>query len=52
MKKEKAPTQPEQDQAVVLDDDSLEEVSGGTNPFADIPRVPNQPIDSNVRENG
>ena len=49
MKKENTPTKPETDQDVELDDDALEAVSGGTNPFGDIPRVPNQPLDPDVR---
>ena len=28
----------------------LENVTGGTNPFGDIPRVPNQPLDQDVRD--
>ena len=52
MKKENTPTKPETDQDVELDDDALEAVSGGTNPFADIPRVPNQEIDEELRKKG
>ena len=32
-------------------EEELENVAGGTNPFGDLPRVPNQPIDPNLREN-
>ena len=35
-----------------LDDDALNQVSGAGNPFANVPRVPTQPIDDDLRGNG
>lgn len=35
-----------------LGDDELDEIAGAGNPFANIPRVPTQPIDDNLRNNG
>lgn len=35
-----------------LDDAALDEIAGAGNPFANIPRVPTQPIDDNLRNNG
>ena len=35
-----------------LDDDALDGVVGAGNPFADVPRVPTQPIDDDPRGNG
>ena len=35
-----------------LDDDALDEIAGAGNPFANVPRVPTQSIDSNLRNNG
>ena len=32
--------------------EALDEVSGGGNPFDDVPRVPTNPIDDELRENG
>lgn len=32
--------------------DALDEVVGGGNPFQDVPRVPTNPIDDELRENG
>ena len=32
-----------------LDEDELDAVAGGSNPYADYPRVPTQPIDPNAR---
>ena len=49
MKKENSPTKPEKDQVEELDDDVLGAVNGGTDPFGDVPRVPNQEIDQDLR---
>lgn len=38
--------------AEALPDELLDQVSGAGNPFADIPRVPEQPIDPELREDG
>lgn len=35
-----------------LSDEDLSKVVGGDNPFEDIPRVPLQPIDDKLRNNG
>ena len=35
-----------------LDDETMDQVSGGGNPFEDIPRVPTQPIGDEPRNNG
>lgn len=35
-----------------LSNDDLEKVTGGGNPFANIPRVGNKPIDDDLRNNG
>lgn len=35
-----------------LSKDDLQEVTGGVNPFAKIPRVDDQPIDEDLRKNG
>lgn len=35
-----------------LDKEQIENVTGGDSPFADIPRVPVQPIDDKLRKNG
>lgn len=35
-----------------ITDEELGEVTGGVNPFENIPRVPTKPIDDNLRENG
>ena len=34
-----------------LYEDALEQVNGAGNPFEDIPRVPTQPIDDDLRDN-
>lgn len=38
--------------AEALPDDMLDEISGAGNPFDNIPRVPTQPIDDGLREDG
>ncbi len=35
-----------------LPDDVLENVTGAGNPFENVPRVPTQSLDDNLRENG
>ena len=35
-----------------LGEDELDEIAGAGNPFANIPRVPTQPIDDDLRGNG
>ena len=37
--------------AVEVAEEVLENVSGAGDPFEDVPRVPTQPIDPNLREN-
>lgn len=39
----------EEAEEMELDLDSLEEVSGGANPFANVKRVKNQQIDSTIK---
>lgn len=41
-----------EDEVVELTTEALEQVSGGGNPFDDVPRVPEQPIDPELREKG
>ena len=36
----------------MIPDEMLEKVTGAGDPFADIPRVPEQPIDDGLREDG
>lgn len=38
------------DDAVLLEDEALEAVTGAGNPFANLPRIPTQPIDDELRE--
>ena len=38
--------------AEILPDDVLDKVTGEGNPFDQIPRVPTQPIDDKLREDG
>ena len=38
--------------AEILPDDVLDKVTGAGNPFDQIPRVPTQPIDDKLREDG
>ena len=33
-----------------LDESDLDAIAGGNNPFADVDRVPTQPLDPNIRE--
>ena len=33
-----------------LDESDLDAIAGGNDPFADVDRVPTQPLDSNIRE--
>lgn len=40
------------DKTEELSSDKLDEVTGGGNPFANIPRVGNKPIDGDLRNNG
>lgn len=35
-----------------LGDDELDQIAGAGNPFGDVPRVPTQPIDDDLRGNG
>lgn len=35
-----------------MNPEDLEKVSGGGNPFANLPRVPEKDIDENLRKNG
>ncbi len=35
-----------------LDGDAMQEISGGANPFASLPRQENQSIDDDLRSNG
>lgn len=39
-------------EVVELAKEALGQVSGGTDPFAGSPRVPEQPIDPELRDNG
>ena len=41
-----------EEEAVKLTKDTLDQVSGAGDPFADIPRVPEQPIDDELRKDG
>ena len=53
MKKEPAtPNKPEEvkKQPVELTDEEMDKVTGAGDPFKDVPRVPNQPIDPELRE--
>ena len=52
MKKELKKNDPFEKDAVALSDDLLEQVAGGENPFGEIPRVPEQPIDPELRQDG
>lgn len=40
------------EQATELAKETLEQVTGGGNPFDKVPRVPVNPIDDELRENG
>lgn len=54
MKKEKnIPNVPEEamEQPLELTEEELDRATGAGNPFEDVPRVPTQPIDDEVREN-
>ena len=54
MKKKANPNQPEQikDQPKELTPEELDAVTGAGDPFADIPSVPTQPIDDELRKDG
>lgn len=42
----------QKDLTKALSDEDLSQVAGGDNPFEDVPRVPLQPIDDKLRNNG
>ena len=41
-----------EEEAVKLTKDTLDQVSGAGDPFAEIPRVPENPIDDDLRKDG
>ena len=47
-RRQKKPTTPDEE-PVALDLEDLNEVTGAGNPFSNVPRVPEQPIDPELR---